>query len=344
MKSCRSSFLTRLLSGAVVLALVGCASGVAHQPVLRGETMGSDWTVRIAGQLPAPASVLQDGVQAQFDAVDQALTTWRPDSALSRFNENDSGEWMDIDPELAAVMSYGLSLADASEGAYDLTIGALVNLWGFGPDPARDVAPPAAAIETVRARVGWRQVQVDLAGHRARKAPGVRMDLSSLGKGRGVDRVAGYLEAQGVANYLIDLSGKLRARGVNPARKPWRVAVEQPGADDPSGAARTVPAAVALRDASIATSGDYRKFFESGGRHYSHIIDPRTGWPVTHATLSATAIAATCMEADALATVFMVMAPEAALRLADAQGTPALWISRADSAFRLVRSASWPRE
>jgi thiamine biosynthesis lipoprotein len=241
-------------------------------------------------------------------------------------------------------MSYGLSLGAASDGAYDLTIAPLVNLWGFGPDPARTAAPHVAAIEAARARVDWRQVQVDLAAHRARKAPGVRVDLSSLGKGRGVDRVADYLDAQGVAGYLIDLSGKLRAHGVNSSRKPWRVAVEQPGPDDPSGSSRTVPVAVALREASIATSGDYRKYFESGGRHFSHIIDPRTGWPVSHGTLSATAIGATCMQADALATVFMVMAPDAALRLADAQATPALWISRADGVFRLARSASWPRE
>ena len=336
--------MTRLLLGAAVLALGGCAIGTAPERVLRGATMGSEWTVRIAGKLHAPASTLQDGVQSQFDAVDQALSTWRSDSALSRFNANDSGQWMEIDPELAAVVSYGLSLADASDGAYDLTVGPLVNLWGFGPDPTRAVAPESAAIELARARVGWRRVEVDLAVHRARKEPGVRIDLSSLGKGRGVDRVADYLDAQGVDNYLIDLSGKLRARGVNSARQPWRVAVEQPGADDPTGAARTVPAAVSLRDASIATSGDYRKYFESGGRHFSHIIDPRTGWPVTHETLSATAIAKTCMQADALATVYMVMAPDAALRLADAQGTPALWISRADGEFQLARSASWPRE
>ncbi|HEX6396476.1 MAG TPA: FAD:protein FMN transferase, partial [Steroidobacteraceae bacterium] len=220
----------------------------------------------------------------------------------------------------------------------------LVNLWGFGPEPARTVAPEAAAIEAARARVGWRKVEVDVGRHRARKAPGVRVDLSSLGKGRGVDRVAEYLDAQGVANYLIDLSGKLRARGLNSARRPWRVAVEQPAADDPSGAPRTVPAVVELRDSSIATSGDYRKYFETGGRHYSHIIDPRTGWPVAHTTLSATAVAATCMAADALATLFMVMPPGPARRLADVHGTPVLWISRAEGGFRLEHSASWPRQ
>jgi thiamine biosynthesis lipoprotein len=332
----------RAWAAAGALALAGCATPPAPQTVLRGETMGSEWSVKIPGPLPRPREELQAGVQARFEAVNQALSTWRADSALSRFNDDDRGEWVAVDAELAVVMEYGLGLAEASEGAYDLTVGPLVNLWGFGPDPARDLAPDAAAIDAARARVGWRKVQVDVAGRRARKAPGVRVDLSSLGKGRGVDRVAEYLDGAGLANYLVDLSGKLRARGVNAAGRPWQVAVEQPAADDPAGAPRTLPAVVALRDGSIATSGDYRRYFESGGRHYSHIIDPRTGMPVAHATVSATAMADTCMEADALATVFMVMAPEAALPLADRRGTPALLISRADQGYRLRRSAAWP--
>ncbi len=203
-----------------------------------------------------------------------------------------------------------MSLAQLSDGAYDVTVGPLVNLWGFGPDPATFRVPGRGRhCRGARARGlaqgGGRRWQ----RHRARKQPGVRVDLSSLGKGRGVDRVAEYLDAQGVTNYLIDLSGKLRARGHNAHGTPWQVAVEQPAPDDPSGAARTVPAVVALRDASIATAGDYRRFFESGGRHYSHIIDPRSGAPVAHATLSATALAPTCMQADALATLLMVMEP-----------------------------------
>ncbi len=130
------------------------------------------------------------------------------------------------------------SLAEESGGAYDVTVGPLVNLWGFGPDPATRRVPDAAAIEAARARVGWRKVEVDATKRRARKAPGVRVDLSSLGKGRGVDRVAEYLDAQGVTNYLIDLSGKLRARGVNARGEPWRVAVEPPAADATSAAPR----------------------------------------------------------------------------------------------------------
>lgn len=306
--------------------------------------MGSAWTVKIAGPLPRPAEELRAGLQAQFDAVNEALSTYRADSALSRFNADDSGAWLAVDPELALVMDYALSLSGASDGAYDVTVGPLVNLWGFGPDPARTLAPAAADIEAARNRVGWRKVEVDVEGRRARKQPGVRVDLSSLGKGRGVDRAAGYLDAQGIANYLIDLSGKLRAHGNNAGGSSWHVAVEQPAADDPSGAPRTVPVTIALNDSSVATSGDYRRYFEVAGKHYSHILDPRTGYPVTHATLSATATAQTCMRADALATMLMVMAPAEALRLANNSGIPLLLIRREGGGFRLDRSAAWPAQ
>lgn len=325
------------------LALAGCAT--RPETLLSGETMGSAWTVKIAGALPEGEATLRDGVQARFDAVNLALSTWRADSALSRFNGRDDGEWMDVDPELAAVMRYALGLAAASGGAYDITVGPLVNLWGFGPDPATNRVPDAATIRAARERVGWRKVEVDAARDRARKAPGVRVDLSSLGKGRGVDRVAEYLDARGVSNYLIDLSGKLRARGANPQGAPWRIAVERPGPDQPAAGGEISHAVVELRDRSIATAGDYRRFFESGGKHYSHIIDPATGMPVSHTTLSATATAADCMQADALATVFMVMPPAAALELANSRGVPALLISRGtDDALAIQASSAWQAE
>jgi thiamine biosynthesis lipoprotein len=333
------------LTASVLLA--GCATPLPEalpETLLSGETMGSAWTVKIAGDLPLPAAELQSGAQASFEAVNQALSTYRADSALSRFNASDSRDWVEVDPELAAVLRYALTLAERSGGAYDVTVGPLVNLWGFGPDPATNRVPDAAAIEAARALVGWRKLEVDPVRDRARKPPGMRIDLSSLGKGRGVDRVAEYLAAHGVANYLIDLSGKLRARGRNARGQAWQVAVEQPAPDDPSGAPRTVPAVVALHDTSIATAGDYRRFFESGGRHFSHIIDPRTGAPVDHATLSASALAPTCMEADALATMFMVMDPEAALRVAESGHVPALLVSRDGGGFRLRSSSSWPAQ
>ncbi|MBC8025795.1 MAG: FAD:protein FMN transferase, partial [Steroidobacteraceae bacterium] len=145
----------------------------------------------------------------------------------------------------------------------------------------------------------------------------------------------------GLSNYLIDLSGKLRARGKNSRGEFWRVAIEKPGADDPSGVTVPAPATVELRNESIATAGDYRRFFEAEGRHYSHIIDPRSGFPVTHATVSATALAPDCMTADAWATVLMTMAPTDALRLAQAESLPALLIHREGGGFVLSSSPRW---
>jgi thiamine biosynthesis lipoprotein len=332
--------LLRTFAVAICLAFAGCAA----QPgvTLSGETMGSSWTVKIAGHLPASTDELRAGVQARFDAVNQALSTYRADSALSRFNDDTTGEWVDVDPELGAVLGFALSLAELSGGAYDVTVGPLVNLWGFGPDPATNRVPAPAAIEAARALVGWRKVKVDVTAQRARKEPGVRIDLSSLGKGRGVDRVAEYLDGRGVTNYLIDLSGKLRARGRNPERAPWRVEVEKPTADVSSANVEIDPQIIVLHDDSVATAGDYRRFFESSGRHYSHIIDPRTGWPVTHGTVSATSIAPDCLRADAVATVLMAMPPDDAMTLANRLKWPALLIGHAGDSYRVMRSTAWP--
>ena len=325
--------------------LPGCAitpRGAPAETLLSGQTMGSSWTVKIAGDLPLSAAELQAGIQARFDAVNQALSTWQPDSALSRFNRDDSGSWQPVDAELLEVMAYALDLAEASGGAYDVTVGPLVNLWGFGPDPGTRQVPDAEAIARARARVGWRKVEIDRAGSRVRKQPGVYVDLSSLGKGRGVDRVAEYLDSRGLPNYLIDLSGKLRARGRNAAGAAWRVAVERPEADVSTAEANLEPGVVTLLDASVATAGDYRRYFEIGGRHYSHIIDPHSGAPVTHHTVSATALGGDCMQADAWATVLMVMPPEQALSLADARGISGLLIGRDAAGFSLHPTASWP--
>lgn len=335
--------------------LAACGAPASQLTLLSGQTMGSAWTVKIAGALPMPREQLRDGVQARFDAVDAALSTYRPDSALNRFNEAPHDDWQQLDPLLFEVLQEALRLAAISEGAYDVTVAPLVDLWGFGPDPARHEPPPAGAIAAARAHVGWQKVQLDAGAMRARRPPGVRVDLSSLGKGAGVDAVATWLQAQGVHDYLIDLSGKLRAAGRNARGEPWRIAVEKPEADDPLGRPNITGEVVALDAQSVATAGDYRQYFESGGRHYSHLIDPRSGMPIDHGTLSATALADDCLRADAWATLLTVVSPQQAMQIAEAHGIAALLIVRdasgpggGDAAgdarrnLRLWRSAGWP--
>lgn len=311
---------------AILLAAALCSCGSAPHPeaLLTGETMGSVWTVRIPGPLPKPEAELRAGIQSRFDAVDSALSTYRKDSALSRFNSHADDDWQQLDTELSEVLDYALQLAALSGGAYDVTLAPVVDLWGFGPAPRRSSAPSQEQISAALARTGWQKVQLDSVAHRARKPPGIGVDLSSLGKGRGVDRVAEYLLAQGVKSFLIDLSGKLRAQGLNTQGAPWRVAVEKPGPDDPGGEVSTAGNALPLTDEAIASAGTYRRFFEAEGRHFSHLIDARTGMPISHGTMSATVIAANAMQADALATVLILMEPSAALALADAQRWSAL--------------------
>jgi thiamine biosynthesis lipoprotein len=323
------------------LLVAGCTTK-REETLLTGETMGSTWTVTIAGPTPKPVAELRAGVQQRFDAVVAQMSTYEPESDLSRFNRNTTADWQALQPELFAVMSYALKLASLSEGAYDVTVGPLVNLWGFGPDPERVTPPAAEDIAAAKARVGWQRVELDAAGLRARRPRGTYVDLSSLAKGFGVDEVARYLDAAGVSGFLIDLSGKLRARGVNAHGQPWRVAVEEPRADDPGGAARVSAQVIALTTGAVATAGTYRKHFRFEGQDYSHLIDPRTGWPIQRATASVTVRADDCLAADAWATALLLMPVEDALRLADSRGIAALFIARDDNGSEM-RSAAYRR-
>lgn len=331
-----------LFATLLCLGLAACGGPrAAGETLLAGESMGSAWTVKVAGALPMPASRLREQIQARFEAVDAALSTWRPDSALSQFNDHPGEDWQALNPELARVLGYALELAAQSDGAYDVTLAPVVDLWGFGPGPRRGDAPEREQIEAALRHVGWRRISFDAAGQRARKPAEARVDLSSLGKGRGVDRVAAYLLSQGMEDFLIDLSGKLRANGRNARGEPWRVGVEMPGADDPSGEARTVEQPLELRDEAIATAGTYRRYFLADGRQYSHLIDARTGEPVAHATRSATAVAADALQADALATVLALLPPQEALAFADARGLAALLVLERNGQFQTQPSLAW---
>jgi thiamine biosynthesis lipoprotein len=337
----RALYAASGLAVLLVLGLAACGPRTARETLLTGETMGSRWTLKIVGELPRSAEALQREIQQRFEVVDAALSTWRPDSALSRFNAHPDDGWQALDPELARVMGYALSLAAETDGAYDVTIGPVVDLWGFGPAGRRIEAPAAATLQEAMARTGWQRVEMDAAGARTRKPPEVSVDLSSLGKGRGVDRVSAYLLSQGLSDHLIDLSGKLRAHGRNARGEPWQVAVETPGPDDASGEPRVATGPVALRDEAIATAGTYRRYFLDDGRHYSHLIDTRTGHPIAFDTVSATVLAADALQADALCTVLMLLPPEEALAFAERRGVAALLLRERNGNLEQLATSQW---
>jgi thiamine biosynthesis lipoprotein len=298
--------------------------------VVRGGTMGTIFAVKIVeppGVSLDPAA-LEEGIHAVLAAVNGELSTYREDSILSRFNRYAETDWFPVTPDCARVLGEARAIGAASGGAFDVTVGPLVNLWGFGPEDRPRQVPDEAAIRERMALVGPEKIAVRHDPPAARKAAaGVYCDLSALAKGFGVDEVAAYLEEAGIENYMVEIGGEVRTRGTNPRGVPWRIGVEAP---DSRGVLQKI---VAISGYALATSGDYRNYFEKGGVRYSHTIDPRTGRPVTHALASVTVIHESCMTADAMATAISVLGPEAGLAFAASRGLPAFMVVREGDRF-----------
>lgn len=309
------------------------AAPALHQ--LHGQTMGTTWSVRLVLPERISPDTLQQGIQAALDTVDGQMSTYKPASALSRYNRAPAGSWQVLPPEFFTVLQYALTVARDSGGAYDPTVGPLVNLWGFGPDRRPREPPSSAAIAQARARIGWAKVKLDPATRRAYQPGGVTLDLSAVAKGYGVDQVGRYLERAGVSAWLVEVGGELKAHGRKPDGTPWRVGVERP--DAAAGAADNADELVdvlGLHDQAIATSGDYRHVYEDHGRYYSHHIDPRSGWPVPHEVASASVLAADCMTADPLGTTLSVLGPEQGMAYARRHNLAVLLVLRTATGFR----------
>lgn len=304
-----------------------------------GETMGTTWSVKLAVPDGWSNSDVRRGVVAELDRVIAQMSTWEADSSISRFNRAEPGTWQSLEDEFFTVVEAALSCAARSGGAYDPTVGAAVDLWGFGPAPGHKAIPEPAAIAEAREHIGWSRLTLD-AGRRRLLQPGnIRLDLSSIAKGFGVDQVARYLRQAGFANFLVEVGGELRGEGVKPGGTPWFVELEHPPQPD-GNSARAAEALIALHGLSVATSGDYRRTSVWNGRVYSHTIDPRTAAPVDHALASVTVVAESCMTADALATALMVLGPCPAQALAESDGIAARFVVREASGFSVIMSTA----
>jgi thiamine biosynthesis lipoprotein len=326
--------LLRLAVCLFILWVVAAPAAATELQRLDGRTMGTTWSVQVV--LPSADSTekLQRGIQAELDRVDGQMSTYKPQSELSRFNRAPAGSWQTLPPEFFDVLQYAMQLAKDSDGAYDPTVGPLVNLWGFGPDQRPRRPPTADAIAQAKARVGWWKVKLDPAGRRAWQPGGIDVDLSAVAKGYGVDQVGRYLQRMGVEAWLVEVGGELKAHGRKPDGTPWRVGIERPDA-----AAGAVTAAdelvrtIQLDDRAIATSGDYRHVFEDNGHFYSHHIDPRSGWPVPHEVASVSVLADGCMQADPLGTALSVLGAERGMAYAREHGLAVLMIVRPSHGF-----------
>lgn len=318
----------RLLCLILVLLLAGCQRN--QEPVqLAGETMGTTWHVTYISTLQdVTPERIQQGIEAQLEQVNRAMSTYSSDSEISRFNATAPLKRFNISPEFATVLQAALDVGIKSEGAYDVTVMPLVDLWGFGPTGPIDTPPDAQDIARLRDQVGQHNILVDGENLNIMKLHDLSLDLSSLAKGYGVDRVAQWLQEQGIVRYMIEVGGEMRLSGLSGRDDAWRIAVEQPESSE-----RSVATILQLTNVGIATSGDYRNYFEADGRRYSHLIDPRTGYPVAHDLVSVTVVHASCMIADAWATALSVLGLERAMAVAKAQGLAVYFIHRVEDRF-----------
>jgi thiamine biosynthesis lipoprotein len=320
------------LAAAVVLGLGACGDRGYERPVqeLVGSTMGTTFSVKVVSP-PAglDLAALQQEIQGTLDAINDTMSTYLDDSDLSRFNANPSTDWIPVSQELCHAVEAAQVISDFTDGAFDVTVGPLVNLWGFGPDENIDEPPSEDAIQAAMDSTGHDRLQVDCSVPALRKETAdIYVDLSAFAKGHAVDKVADLLDARYLPDYLVEIGGELRLRGLNAKNEYWAIAIETPDRG-----ARAIQTVVHLTDTAMATSGDYRNFFEFDGTLYSHTIDPRTGFPVTHDAASVTVIADTAAFADAAATALLVMGPDAGLALAERESIAAYFLLRLSSGF-----------
>jgi len=338
----RKAFHT-LLPVAQLIFLSACGGENAGPITITGNTMGTRYSVQIVTPDGSAHDEVRDELAAtiddQLNTINARYSTYLSDSEVSRFNDDQSGDWYPVSDDFCQTIETAIEIGAETHGAFDITVGPVVELWGFGSDGPVMAPPSEDAIDDARRKTGLSRLHADCAKPAVRKSNvELRIDLAAYAKGLAVDRIAEMLEQRGLNNHLVEVGGELRAMGKNASGDAWRIGIETPIVDRSSNSDDDIryrgygpPVPVNLHDKSIATSGDYRNFFVHDGVHYSHLIDPRTGRPVTHNTISVTVLAATAGRADALATALLVMGREEGLAFAEKRSIAALFLTVVDN-------------
>ncbi len=317
-----------LLVLAIVARAVLLGNGKSPIHEFSGLTMGTTYSVQLVAD-PLAGYRLRDTVQALLDSVDHLMSTYDSTSELSRFNRHSATTSFPVSRQTLEVLAVARSVSERSGGAFDVTVAPLVNAWGFGPSGKPAVTPSEAELEDLADAVGYRLLTIDSAqGTLVKANPDLVVDLSAIAKGYAVDQVAAALESLGVASFLVEVGGEVKTRGRKNDGTAWSVGIELPDTD-----VRRAYRAVPLVDMAIATSGDYRNFYEVGGVRYAHIIDPRTRRPARHAGASVSVLHADAVVADAWATALSVLGPEEGFALAQQERLAALFLVRSGDGF-----------
>ncbi len=328
------------LTGSALAFVLACGDPEQPQPTalkLEGPTMGTFYAVTVPGAGKRDEPAVNAAVRDELERVDALMSTYREDSELARFNRHESPDPFSLSEETFRVISVAQAVSESTAGAFDITVGPLVDAWGFGPSGATD--PPSDAIlDRLRRNTGWRKLTLNESERSASKQdPKLRCDLSAIAKGFAVDLVATALESLGFADFLVEVGGEIRAGGTNPESAPWRIGIERP---DEFG--RLAQRILHVSRTGVATSGDYRNFREVEGRQFAHVVDPRNGRPATSRVASATVLDPSAMRADALATAMLVLGEVEGLALAEREELAVYLIVRdGDGRFREVSSSSF---
>ncbi|MCK4739645.1 MAG: FAD:protein FMN transferase [Deltaproteobacteria bacterium] len=313
-----------------------------------GSTMGTFYTVKVVetggSKDRIKREVLELGIQTALDKVDSEVSTYKESSELSKFNASSDLEWFPVSKDFYNLLKFSLSVSESSGGAFDVTVAPLVNLWGFGPGKSRDRPPTDFEIKEVMASVGYKKISTKSEGGASederkffikKDSREVSVDLSAVAKGFGLDKVSLFLISLGLSDYLIEVGGEVLVSGKNHFNQPWVIGIATPNEDG------ELAKVLKVERGCLATSGDYRNYFEQDGVRYSHTIDPKTGRPITHSLASVSVIAKDCMQADGFATAIMVLGKDDGLDFAKKNKLSVFMLVKEGDGFKEVVTPSF---
>ncbi|VXC53880.1 FAD:protein FMN transferase [Pseudomonas sp. 8Z] len=319
-----------VLQPVIAVALAAALTGCLHSERIEefgGPTMGSTYSVKyVRSEGVAPQTEIKAATEAILAEIDQQMSTYRDDSLIERFNKAPAGTCQAMPEGVLDLVRAGNRLHEESQGAFDLTLEPLLDLWGFGPRGVGEAVPSDEKLAEVRQRVGQQHLRID--GEQLCKDADVQVDFNSIAAGYAVDRIVARLGELGVTSYLVEATGELKAAGLKPDGSHWRIGLEAPRDDE-----RVAQRILQLDGYGISTSGDYRNYFEENGERYSHTLDALTGRPVRHKLAAVTVADKSTSRADGLSTLLMVLGPEAGMAFAERNGIAAFFITRDGKGF-----------
>lgn len=330
------AFKNNLIQAEILIILLALFAGCSTEndsDQLRGFTMGTTYSIRF-NDLDKDINLeqLQLSIDQRLTLINQQMSTYLAESELSLFNQSNNKDWFAVSKELALLIEQAKNISQKSEGAFDVTVGPLVNLWGFGPHEGEFLVPSEQQIQQSRQRIGYQHLDYQINPPVIKKSiTGLYVDLSAIAKGYAVDELVKILDAHKIKNYLVEIGGEVKTRGTAAHGSAWRIGVETP-----AGERAGIEAIISLPGQGMATSGDYRNYYEHAGKRYSHTIDPRTGYPVEHHLASVTVIHESVAYADGWATAFMVLGPNKTLELSNRLQLATLLITREGNQFKLT--------